>query len=99
MSHKPTKLIRITTNNQVAIPASIVRELNLSKGSYLEVEEKDRQIIMTPKRIVSEEDFAMYETHIRKGREQIAKGEYVSWEEVKRKADLLKKASKAKKAA
>ena len=61
MGRKLAKLVRITTNNQVAIPAFIVRDLNLSKGAYLEVEKKGRQIIMTPKRVVDEEDFAMYE--------------------------------------
>ena len=93
------KLVRITTNNQVAIPAFIVRDLNLSKGSYLEVTEKGRQIVMTPKRLVDEEDFAMYAEYIRKGREELARGELVPWEEVKKKADRLKKESKAAKKA
>lgn len=85
MGRKLAKLVRITTNNQVAIPAFIVRDLNLVKGSYLEVKEKGRQIIMTPKRIVDEEDFAMYEEAIKKGREEFAKGETVDWEETKKK--------------
>ena len=79
------KLVRITTNNQVAIPAFIVRDLNLSKGAYLEVEEKGHQIIMTPKRVVDEEDFAMYEEAVKKGREEFEKGETANWEEVKKK--------------
>jgi AbrB family looped-hinge helix DNA binding protein len=79
------KLVRITTNNQVAIPAFIVRDLKLSKGAYLEVEEKGRKIIMTPKRIVDEDDFAMYEEVIKKGREDFKKGETVNWEDVKKK--------------
>ncbi len=65
---KKTKLVKITTNNQIAIPAFIVRNLNLGKGSYLEVEEKGRQIVMTPKCIVSEADFALYEQAVKKGR-------------------------------
>ncbi len=91
MPHKKQKkLVRITTNNQVAIPAFIVRHLNLNKGTYLEVEEKGRQIIMTPKHMVSEENFAMYEAVIKKGREEFKRGETVSWEDVKKK---LKKIS------
>jgi len=82
---KLAKLVRITTNNQVAIPAFIVRDLNLSKGAYLEVEEKGRQIVMTPKRVVDEEDFAMYEEAIKKSREEFEKGETVEWHEVKKK--------------
>ncbi len=79
------RLVRITTNNQVAIPAFIVRDLKLGKGSYLEVEEKGNQIVMTPKRLVDEEDYAMYQAVVEKGRAQFKRGETVSWEEVKKK--------------
>ena len=79
------KLVRITTNNQVAIPAFIVRSLNLDKGTYLEVEANGRQIIMTPKRLVDEEDFAMYEAVVKKGRAELKRGKTVNWEKVKRK--------------
>ena len=82
---KIKKLVRLTTNNQVAVPAFIVRDLKLHRGAYLEVEERGRQIVMTPKRLVDEEDFAMYEEAIKKGRLQIRKGETVSWEDVKNK--------------
>lgn len=79
------KLVRLTTNNQVAIPVFVVRSLKLRKGSYLEVEEKGKQIIMTPKELVDQEDFAMYQEVIKKGREQHRKGETVDWEDVKKK--------------
>ena len=85
------KLVRLTTNNQVAIPAVIVRHLRLSRGTYLEVEEKGRQIVMTPKRLVDEEDFRMYQAVIKKGREQFRKAETVDWENVKKKLDRKKK--------
>jgi len=84
---KAAKLVKITTNNQVAIPAFIVRDLHLTKGTYLEVEEKGRQIVMTPKRVVNEEDFAMYEQSIKKARAEFVKGKTVDWESVKKKAD------------
>lgn len=80
---KLKKLVRLTTNNQVAVPAFIVRDLGLHKGTYLEVEEKGSQIVMTPKRLVDEEDFKMYESVIKKGRIQIQRSETVSWEDVK----------------
>ena len=79
------KLVRVTTNNQVAIPAFIVRSLKLHMGSYLEVKEKGSQIVMTPKHLVDDEDFAMYQAVIKKGRQQFAKGETVDWENVKKK--------------
>lgn len=85
------RLVRLTTNNQVAIPAFIVRELGLRKGAYLEVKGKGREIVMTPKRLVDEEDFAMYEAVIKKGRAQFAKGKTVDWEDVKKKLDRQKK--------
>ncbi len=96
---KNPKLVRITTNNQVAIPASIVKDLKLSKGTYLEVEEKGRQIVMTPKHVVNEDDYAFYAPIIKKAREEMARGEYVCWEEVEKKLDRIKKTSKNKKAA
>ena len=45
------------------------------------------------------ENFAVYEAVIKKGREEYKRGDVVSWEEVKKKADRLKKTSKPKKAA
>ncbi len=84
---KLKRLVRITTNNQVAIPAFIVRNLSLRKGTYLEVEERGRQIVMTPKQLVDDEDFAFYKEVIKKGRAQLRAGETVDWEDVKRKLD------------
>ena len=84
---KLRKLVRLTTNNQVAIPVFVVRSLKLRKGSYLEVKEKGNQIIMTPKALVDQEDFALYKEVIKKGREQHKKGETVDWEDVKKKLD------------
>jgi bifunctional DNA-binding transcriptional regulator/antitoxin component of YhaV-PrlF toxin-antitoxin module len=79
------KLVRVTTNNQVAIPVFIVRSLKLHMGSYLEVKEKGNQIVMTPKHLVDDEDFAMYQAVIKKGRQQFTKGQTVDWEDVKKK--------------
>lgn len=87
---KPTKLVRITTNNQVAIPAFVVRDLKLHRGSYLEVCERGNRIVMTPKRLVDEEEFAQYEAVVKKGRLQLKSGQTVSWEDVKKKMNLSK---------
>ena len=91
---KLRKLVRLTTNNQVAVPAFIVRDLKLHKGTYLEVEEKGNRIVMTPKRMIDEEDFAMYEAVIKKGRAQFQRGETVDWKDVKKK---LNRATRLKK--
>ena len=85
MKTKLRKLVRLTTNNQVAIPSFIVHDLKLEKGSYLEVEEKGKQIVMTPKHMVDDETYAMYQAVVKKGREQFEKGETVDWEDVKKK--------------
>ena len=82
-----SKLVRLTTNNQVAIPAFIVRDLKLSKGSYLQVSERGWDIVMRPVRVVCSEDFAMYEKAIRKSRSQWKKGKTVAWDAVKKKMD------------
>ena len=81
------KLVRLTTNNQVAIPVFIIRNLKLHKGTYLEVEEKGDKIVMTPKQLVGHEDFALYKEVVKRGREQLKKGEIVDWKEVKKKLD------------
>ena len=89
-TQRVAKLVKITTNNQVAIPSSVVRKLRLAKGVYLEVQAKGRQIIMTPKHIVDDEDFTMYQEVIRKGRTELARGETVDWDDVKKKLDQQK---------
>jgi AbrB family looped-hinge helix DNA binding protein len=88
-----TKLVRITTNNQVAIPAFIVRDLGLNRGTYLEVQEQGWKIVMTPKRFVDAEDFAMYKAVIEKGRLQLRRGQTVAWDDVKKKLDRQRKAA------
>ena len=90
-TQKAAKVVRITSNNQIAIPAFIVRDLKLRKGSYLEVVAKGRKIIITPKHLVDDEDIAMYRAVIKKGRAQFARGDTVDWEEVKQKLDQLEK--------
>ena len=80
-----TKLVKITTNNQIAIPSFAVKSLKLHRGSYLEVETKNNKIVLTPKKLVNAEDFALYEEIIRKGRAEASQGKTVSWESVKKK--------------
>ena len=82
---KASKLVRLTTNNQVAIPAFIVRDLHLQKGAYLEVSEQGSRIVMTPKRVVDTDDYAAYEKFIKKGRSALKLGKTVNWDTVKKK--------------
>lgn len=93
-NYKQNKLVRMTGNNQVAIPSFIVRDLGLQKGVYLQVEEKGRRIVMTPMRLVNEEHFARYQDVIKKGRKEYEKGKTVAWEDVKKKLDRQNKQRK-----
>lgn len=78
------KLVRMTSNNQVAVPTAIARILKLEKGCYLEVEEKGSKIIMTPKKVVDADVFSLYERAVRKGRAELKSGQTASWAEVKK---------------
>jgi len=43
---------KITRNFQVSIPKAIRDQLNLEEGDILEVEERDGEIVMVPKRLI-----------------------------------------------
>ena len=88
------KLIRVTSNNQVAIPAAICKRLRIHKGAYLEAKDQGYRIVLTPVRIVDEENYQTYERFIRGGRRQAKKGAVVSWEKVKEKLSRLDRKSK-----
>lgn len=77
------KLVKLTTNNQVAIPMDICKRLKIHKGSYLEAKDRGYQIVLTPVRVVDEENYQTYERFIREGRRQIREGKFSSWEKVK----------------
>ena len=78
------KLVRMTANNQVAVPTAIARLLKLEKGCYLEVEHKGHKIVMTPKKVVDADTFDLYERAIRKARAELKKGQTVRWSDVKK---------------
>jgi AbrB family looped-hinge helix DNA binding protein len=45
-------LSKITRNHQVSIPKSIRERLGLQEGDYVEVEERDGEIVMIPKKLI-----------------------------------------------
>jgi AbrB family looped-hinge helix DNA binding protein len=45
-------LSKITRNYQVSIPKNVREALSLTEGDYLEVEERDGEIVMIPKRLI-----------------------------------------------
>ncbi len=79
------KLVKMTTNNQVAIPTTICKRLKIHKGSYLEAKDRGYQIVLTPVRMVDEESYQTYERFIREGRRQARQGKLIPWDKVKEK--------------
>lgn len=45
-------LVKVTRNFQVSIPKQIRDALRLQEGDLIEVEERDGEIVMTPKRLI-----------------------------------------------
>lgn len=45
-------LSKITRNYQVSIPKGVRDALGLQEGDYVEVEERDGEIVMVPKRLI-----------------------------------------------
>ena len=45
-------LSKITRNYQVSIPKNVRDALGLQEGDYVEVEERDGEIVMVPKRLI-----------------------------------------------
>ena len=45
-------LSKITRNHQVSIPKKIRDRLGLQEGDYVEVEERDGEIVMVPKKLI-----------------------------------------------
>ncbi|MDO8615963.1 MAG: AbrB/MazE/SpoVT family DNA-binding domain-containing protein [Dehalococcoidia bacterium] len=45
-------LAKITRNYQVSIPKEVREALGLQEGDYVEVQERDGEIVMVPKRLI-----------------------------------------------
>jgi len=83
-------VMKIRMNRQLTIPKAIFDELGLREGDYVEVCVEDNNIVIRPKRLVPLEDTLSPEEEalVAKGFEQLKRGEYTAWEELKRELDL-----------
>ena len=83
-------IVKIRTNRQITIPKVIFEELGLREGDFVEVILKGDHILIAPKRLVDLEDTLTPEEEklVEKGFEQLKRGEYVTWEELKNELDL-----------
>lgn len=80
---------KLGQRRQVVIPKEICEELGLHVGDYLEVQTEDGRVVIKPKKLV-DADLVLTpdeEAMVRKGREELRKGEYVSLEELEHELD------------
>jgi len=45
-------LVRVTRNFQVSIPKEVRAKLNIEEGDLVEVDERDGEIVLTPKKLI-----------------------------------------------
>ena len=83
-------VVKIRTNRQVTIPKRIFEELGLKEGEYVEVLRRGRTVVLKPKVLVDPDDLLTPEGEesLRRGQEQLRRGEGIPWEEVKRELGL-----------
>lgn len=79
---------KVGQRRQVVIPKEICEDLGLKEGDYVEVKESKGIVLIKPKKLVDSDDILTpeEETLIRKGEAQLKRGEFVLWDDVKKKA-------------
>jgi AbrB family looped-hinge helix DNA binding protein len=82
---------KVGKRRQVVIPKQICEEIGLREGDFVEIELKEKEgvIVLKPKKLVDVDDLLTPEEEelVAKGFEQIRKGEYVKWNELKHELD------------
>ncbi len=83
-------VVKIRTNRQVTIPKKIFDELGLREGDYVEVTRRGKTVVLKPKVLVDPDDLLTPEDEesLRRGLEEIERGETSDWEEVKARLKL-----------
>lgn len=77
---------KVGQRRQVVIPKEICEDLGLKEGDFVEVKESRGFVLIKPKKLVDSDDILTpeEETMIRKGEAQLKRGEYVSWDDLKK---------------
>jgi len=80
---------KLGKRRQVVIPKEICEELGLQEGDFVEVNQEGNTIVIKPKKLIDPEDVLTPEEEeiVARGFEQLKKGEYVTWEELKHELD------------
>jgi AbrB family looped-hinge helix DNA binding protein len=75
---------KLGQRRQVVIPKEIWEDLGLEVGDFVEVERVEGTVVIKPKRLVDAEDVLTPEEEeiVRRGEEQIRRGEYVTLKEL-----------------
>ncbi len=79
---------KLGQRRQVVIPEAICDVLGLKEGDFVEVVHKNGTVVIKPKKLVDPDDVLTPEEEaiVRKGEQEMKRGEVVDWEDVK--ADL-----------
>jgi AbrB family looped-hinge helix DNA binding protein len=74
----------------VVIPKEICEELGLHEGDFVEIAQRRGTVVIKPKKLVDPDDALTPEEEkiVEEGFEQLKRGKYVIWEELKRELDL-----------
>ena len=75
---------RLGQRRQVVIPKSLCEEMGIREGDFLEVTSRKGAVIIKPKKLVDADDVLTPEEEamVRKGMEQIRKGQHETLEEL-----------------
>ena len=83
--------IKVGSGGQVVIPKEICEELGLKEGDFIEVNRSKDTVVIKPKKKSVEADDTITpeeEELVRKGEEQLKRGEYVEWDDLKKRLKL-----------
>ena len=80
---------RLGKRRQVVIPKKVCQELGLEEGAFVEVKSSKGAVIISPKKLVDADDVLTPEEEkiVRRGEEQLRRGEYVTLEALERELD------------
>jgi len=81
---------KVGQRRQVVIPKDICDALGLSEGDFVEVTERKGAVLIKPKKLVDPDDILSREEEalVRKGEAQLKRGEYVVWDDLKKRLKL-----------
>jgi len=77
---------KIKMNRQVTIPKDIFDDLEWNEGDFVQIKRAKNGVFIAPKKLVDPDDILTPEDEaaIREGEAQLRRGEYVLWEDVKK---------------